>query len=82
MREVESSNVHSCLHHLLQFGDGARRRPDGADDACVAGCDWLLVDVQQTQVFQEGVGHAGVQLLLLDEGVWEGHDVRVTSDTS
>lgn len=48
---------------------------DGADDASVACCDWLLVDVQQTEVLQEGVGHAGVQLLALDEGVWQCHHI-------
>lgn len=42
---------------------------DGADNARVARCDWLLVNVQQTEMLQEGVGHAGVQLLALDEGV-------------
>ena len=54
---------------------------DGADDASVAGYDWLLVDVQQAEVLQEGVGHGGVQLLLLDEGVGERHDVRVPANT-
>ena len=43
---------------------------DGADDAGVPGRDWLLVDVQQTEVLQESVGHAGVQPLPLDEGVF------------
>ena len=55
---------------------------DGADDAGVPGRDWLLVDVQQTEVLQEGVGHAGVQPLPLDEGVWQGHVVRVAPQTS
>lgn len=46
---------------------------DGADYAGVACCDWLLVDVQQTEMLQEGVGHAGVQLLALDERVRQCH---------
>lgn len=46
---------------------------DGADYARVARCDWLLVNVQQTEMLQEGVGHAGVQLLALDEGVGQRH---------
>jgi len=55
---------------------------DGADDAGVPGRDRLLVDVQQTEVLQEGVGHAGVQLLPLDEGVWQGHGLRIAPETS
>ena len=46
---------------------------DGADYAGVACCDWLLVDVQQTEMFQEGVSHAGIQLLALDERVRQCH---------
>lgn len=42
---------------------------DGADYAGVARCDWLLVNVQQTKMLQESVGHAGVQALALDERV-------------
>ncbi len=41
---------------------------DGADDSSVAGNGGLWVDVQQTQVLQEGVGHGSVELLRLDEG--------------
>lgn len=33
-------------------------------------------------MLQEGVSHGGVQLLLLDEGVRERHDVGVASDSS
>lgn len=55
---------------------------DGADYAGVARCDWLLVNVQQTQMLQEGVGHAGVQLLLLDERVRQCHHLRVSSVAS
>lgn len=55
---------------------------DGAHDAGVAGRDGLLVDVQKTQVLQEGVGHAGVQLLALDERVGHRHGLRVASDAS
>lgn len=46
---------------------------DGADYAGVACCDWLLVNVQQTEMLQEGVSHAGIQLLALDEGVRQCH---------
>lgn len=41
---------------------------DGADDPGVAGDGGLRVDVQQTHVLQEGVGHGSVELLRLDEG--------------
>ena len=46
----------------------SRRPTDGADDARVAGGGGLRVDVQQTQVLQEGVSHGGSELLGLDEG--------------
>lgn len=46
---------------------------DGADYTGVACCDWLLVNVQQTEMLQEGVSHAGIQLLALDEGVRQCH---------
>ena len=41
---------------------------DGADDASVASLGRGGVNVQQTQVLQEGVSHGSVQLLGLDEG--------------
>lgn len=55
---------------------------NGADYAGVACCDWLLVNVQQTEMLQEGVGHACIQLLVLDKGVRLCHHLRVTPDTS
>lgn len=55
---------------------------DGADYAGVACCDWLLVNVQQTEMLQEGVSHAGIQLLALDEGVWQWHHVRVAPEST
>lgn len=55
-----------CLRPLVAL-------TDGADYAGVARRDWLLVDVQQTEVLQECVSHAGVQLLALDERVWQCH---------
>jgi len=55
---------------------------DGADYAGVSRCDWLLVDVQQTEMLQEGVSHAGIQLLLLNERVWHFHHIRVAPDAS
>lgn len=55
---------------------------DGADYAGVAGCDRLLVDVQQAEMLQEGVSHAGVQLLALNERVRHCHHIRVAPDES
>lgn len=48
---------------------------NGANDAGVACSDWLLVNVQQTEMLQEGVGHAGVQLLALDKRIRQCHHV-------
>lgn len=55
---------------------------NGADYTGVACCDWLLVNVQQTEMLQESVGHACIQLLVLDKGVRLWHHLRVTPDTS
>lgn len=55
---------------------------DGADYTGVACCDWLLVNVQQTEMLQEGVSHAGIQLLALDEGVRQCHRLWVAPDTT
>lgn len=55
---------------------------DGADYAGVARCDWLLVDVQETEMLQEGVSHTGVKLLALDERVRQCHHIGVAPDAS
>lgn len=55
---------------------------DGADYVGVARCDWLLVNVQQTEMLQEGVSHAGIQLLALDKGVRQRHHLWVAPDAS
>lgn len=47
---------------------GWRVLTDGGDDAGAAGSHRLRVDVQQAQVFQEGVRHRRRQLLPLEEG--------------
>lgn len=63
-----------CVKHLCS-------PTNGADDASVACCGGLGVDVQQAHVFQEGVRHGGVELLRLDEGrahverLWVRHGV-------
>lgn len=41
---------------------------DGGDDTGTASDHRLRVDVQQAQMFQEGVCHSGWQLLPLEEG--------------
>lgn len=55
---------------------------NGADYAGVARCDWLLVDVQQTQMFQEGVSHAGIELLALNKGVRHCHQIWIAPKAS
>lgn len=51
---------------------------DGADDAGVACGGGFGVNVQEAHVFEEGVGHGSVELLMLNEGraqvgLWQSH---------
>ena len=65
-----------------KWGSASATPTDGADNAGVPCRDWLLVDVQETEMFQEGVSHAGIQLLALDKGVWHRHGLWVAPHAS
>jgi hypothetical protein len=68
MREILLSHIHSRLNHLLQHLHRSGSRPNGTNDASVAGPDGHGVNVQAAHVFQEGVSHGYMELLGMNEG--------------
>ena len=78
IREIQPSQIHSRFIHLLQHLHRSGSRPNGTNDASVAGRDGGRVNVQAAHVFQEGVSHGCMELLGLNEGsprftVWLRH---------
>ena len=68
VREVESGDVHPCVHHLGEHVDRAAGRPDGTHDARHPLNEQLRVDVELTHRL-EAARRVGRRRLLLRYGV-------------